>query len=229
MARTCLQTEQDYQTLLIDLTRSGVLEGWPSTKVTRCSACESGHGDACLGPELAMIDRLNPLCFVPAKFKKQTLRVELAELTTRNRGEAAVASHSLEIRIWRLETGAGGPTPVFRAHLDNRVPGAAEPLSHLHFGGCRWVDAVEDERWPLPSVTESLRWPVASSDVVLTAELVLASYFNNNWESLLGEVSFVGAVKRSEQDHILNRYIKAWQDEYAGSKVPSFLKVLMTG
>lgn len=167
-----------------------------------------------------------PLEFVQAQSDKRLRPDIFCKIKTESQDDCAVSDLGVVIRVWSTEQAVsfrpewdsqelnrklgttGLPKRVmFRCHYDKRSTKEYAPLFHLQFGGV----SRDDEFCWLPHNLELPRFPSPPMDLVLTCELVIATFFPYVYRRLSEDGNWTSVIKESER-HFMREYFKIWGD-----------------
>lgn len=163
------------------------------------------------------IDRDQPLCFKMADIKGVCPFIEVTGIMKWNGCENLPVEYNMELLIWSRELAYRGEWDalrikkatdigddgdinnkgrvILRIHFDRRVSDACEPEFHLHIGG----DAPDNELCWFPKQLELPRIPYPPLDLVLIAELILANFFELDYQEISRKPEWRALVHSSQK------------------------------
>jgi hypothetical protein len=99
--------------------------------------------------------------------------------------------------VWAKSQRSGSFRRVMlRLHFDRAAPTDRAPTFHLQVGG--HVSAPEDEVCWHPRTMDVPRVPVQPAEVALAAEMILASFFPQSYETIRRDPEWCSIVRRAE-------------------------------
>lgn len=190
----CRQFGNDLQRVHDELVRMQLLDGPTGIQLNPCGGCTRTRRGGSCDQVCVEVYRDRPFRFVPDE--RFGLRPEIACKTIRaGRDLEELLEHTLLVRLWQRHPKTGIDAVVHRVHIDRANPGQSGPRHHLQLGG-RTIGA--EESWPLPAISNELRWPVPVFDAVLACELIVYTFYPDRWEEFRALPEVKSAVKRSE-------------------------------
>lgn len=202
---TCSRAAQALIRLVRLLGAEGVLQAQPDDGLIRqwvkpCSACQNGHtAKRCLGWSVVVDRGLLTLGPIP-KPGRPTIRLEVSAISSFQRSEPArqpewmakpLAHSTVVIEVVDVQS----ENLLERHHVDLANRNQDGPTWHFQYGGNPAANGAE-----LPTGwLQEPRWPLAPIDLTLLLELLVYSFFPDQWRKLNGQGEWLGLIWEAEQ------------------------------